>query len=321
MIQLINRHLRRLSIPLLAALLAASAVAAQPAPAPDPPPITSGSPGEAIERMEAMRLGFHPGDVPVHYSHGFEERALHLAGLLADGMRFYEVELGTTAPVVLAVLDESDWPRVTPVPYGLPHPFVGDVNVVFLGATADHEAVHDIRRRHADAPLAFAAHLQQTGTSWDEAAALLLDLVGLHELGHIMTGAMGINTHRRWLSEMLASYIGYAYLRSERPELAAIWDGTLETVLQERPAHTSLADFERLYVAVGIPNYQWYQAALQQRAREVYDARGIAFVHALAAELPAGASGDLSTTALLARLERVQPGFHAWAERLGLLHE
>lgn len=281
--------------------------------------VTSWSPAGAMARMAELGIAREEGPVPLYVSAGFGERGRELAGLLAESMAFYERELHVRPLIELAVLDEPDWVRVTPVPYGLPHPFMGDPSVVFLGATSDHDAAADMRARHIHASSEDRDRILGTGLSWNEASARVLDLVGFHELGHIYARVLGIETHTHWFSEMLATYIGYAFMREQQPGLATIWDSVLAaTITSPRPAYTSLADFERLYVNVGISNYGWYQGAFQVRAREVYDARGIDFVHRVHEALPAQAGERLSTHDLLARLERIEPGFYAWAERLGL---
>jgi hypothetical protein len=53
---------------------------------------------------------------------------------------------------------------------------------------------------------------------WNEAAGSAYDLWGGHELGHAILDAYGINPGTRWLNELVASYVVYAYLASEHPE-------------------------------------------------------------------------------------------------------
>ena len=304
---------------LLVAACLAPAVQAQEASGPSPGPVTSWSPTEALDLMRQLGIPLADGDVPVHYSAAFESRGRELGTDLAAAVDYYEDHLGVRLPIVLAVLDEEDWPRVTTIPYGFPHPFMGTPNVVFLGATPENPAAMDMRRRHTFASEADHEKVRRAGLSWDEASGRFLDLVGYHELGHIYADALGIESHRRWFAEMLATYIGYAFMKSERPEQALVWEGVIASLpASPRPDHSSLADFERLYVNVGIPNYQWYQGIFHVRVEEVYEAQGIDFVHRVREALPAGASGELSTPDLLERLERIQPGFHAWAERFGL---
>jgi hypothetical protein len=271
-------------------------------------------------QLEILGLELMEGPLPLYASAGYEQRAEELAAILSEAVEFYARKLGVRPPLALAVLDENDWAAFTPVPYGLPHYRRGEPNLAIMGATADNEAAEDLRVRVAYASPVNLAIVETAGLSWDEAAALTIDLVSLHELGHIYTHALGIVPHNRWFSEMLATYIGYAFMREEQPGLATVWESVLAaTMTSPRPDHTSLADFERLYVNVGIPNYGWYQGAFQVRAGEVYDAQGIDFIHRVREALPADASESLSTHDLLARLERIQPGFHAWAERLGLI--
>jgi hypothetical protein len=290
-----------------------------PIRAQDAVPVTS-SPPEAIERLRELGIAPAGGAVPVYASARYEARGQALGADVAAALDFLEAAFGVRPPVVVAVLDADDWGRVTPAPYGLPHFHQGAPNVVVLGATSENEAVEDLRGRLDHASADDRQRVQRAGLSWDEASGRLLELVAYHELGHIYTHALGIAPHRRWFSEMLATFFGYAFMRSERPEDAVVWEGVLGALNSSpSPAHTSLADFEELYVRVGVANYQDYQAAFHTRVAEVYDAQGLGFIERVRAALPAGTGEDLTTDALLARLERIEPGFHTWAERLGLL--
>jgi hypothetical protein len=276
------------------------------------------SPPEAVERLREIGIEPAGGAVPAYASAGHEARGQALGADVAAALDFLEASFGVRPPVVVAVLHADDWGRVTPAPYGLPHFHQGAPNVVVLGATHENEAAEDLRGRHDHASAEDRQRVRRAGLSWDEASGRLLDLVAYHELGHLYTHALGIAPHRRWFSEMLATYFGYAFMRSERPEDTLVWEGVLGALASSpQPAHTSLADFEELYVRVGVPNYQDYQAAFHTRVAEVYDAQGLGFIERVREALPAGSGERLSTDALLARLERIQPGFQAWAEGLG----
>jgi hypothetical protein len=115
----------------------------------------------------------------------------------------------------------------------------------------------------------------------------------------------------------MATYFAYAYLRSEEPELARVWDAVAEAGRRGvDPTYTSLDDLNRLYTGVGPVNYVWFQDILQGRARSVYDSRAVAFISEVRSRF-----GNVEWTPSQARemldvLEAIEPGFITWSEAL-----
>ena len=116
--------------------------------------------------------------------------------------------------------------------------------------------------------------------------------MGGHELGHAILDAYGINPGTRWLNELVASYVLYAYLASEHPE--QLW---LIDVLEVggRPGqpqrYVSLDDLEPnfLQIAVNDPrNYLWYQAQFFEQIKKIYVRHGVEFLAALRQVFPDG---------------------------------
>ena len=103
-----------------------------------------------------------------------------------------------------------------------------------------------------------------------------------------------------------------------RPPLARGWEAMLQAKLDgPTPVHTTLADFDRLYIGVGPENYNWYQAAFALQAAEVFQAEGLGFLARVREAFPVTDGLALDSDAVLTRLEAIRPGFRAWAERLG----
>ena len=153
------------------------------------------------------------------------------------------------------------------------------------------------------------------GQSWPSASRRYVDFVGLHELGHTLVKAYGIQVRSMWFNEWLATYVGYTWLRAARPADARLWEGVLQGYRDAvRPQHRSLEAFDRLYFGVGAQNYVWYQARFQQSVQAVHAEKGVAFLRQLKQAFPRGGSPVVSRDDLLKRLETLAPGFHAWAE-------
>jgi hypothetical protein len=288
------------------------------------PPATIGAPSapaanpralmtpELMLRMGAVKLD---GPVPAYHSPGYEERARELQRLLAVGMRFYADSLALRAPIRLALLDAAHWQALPEqVPYGVPF-YAMPANLVFLPASRDNVVTADYLMRRPDYSAAALARIAESGLSFEEGAFRTVDLIGYHELGHIYTHAYGIRPPTRWLSEFLATYFAYAVLAREMPALAALWDGMTPLPDSFQPRHTSLDDFERLYFGVGPENYFWYQGTFSSKVSEVFAARGLAFLREMREAFPV--EGDRPSAAeALERVERVHPGFAAWARGL-----
>lgn len=290
----------------LACTLALSAIPAAAQPATPPP--------TALEQVRGLRLDSLAGPMPVHYSATFADRAREVQGVLREGAQFFADSLGVRTEVRVALLSEADWRRISQVPYGVPYV---QGSVVFVPAAGDGAVSADFLRLEAQASPAARAKVAESGVSYADNARRITDLIGYHELGHGYTQALGIRPHTRWFSEFLATYMAYGYLHRMRPPLARGWEAMMRAKLDAAPpTHTSLADFERLYIRVGPENYHWYQAAFAALAAEVFQAQGLGFLARVREAFPAGQGPALDSDAVLARLEQIHPGFQAWAARL-----
>lgn len=304
-------HPRRAAVPAFAALVLALtplAAAAQPAGEQAPPPM--------VEQVRGLGLDSLAGPLPVHYSAGYGARAREVQGILREGARFFTDSLGLSDnPVRVALLVQADWERVSRVPYGVPFVQGG---VVVMPAAGDGPIVADFLAAEPHASAAAHARVAQTGVSYADNARRMTDLIGFHELGHGYTTAYGVQTHARWFSEFMATYMAYAFLERMRPPLARGWEAMLQAKLDApRPTHTSLATFDSLYIRVGPENYNWYQAAFALQAAEVFRAEGLGFLPKVRAAFPVQPGAPrLSGDEVMARLETLHPGFRAWADRL-----
>jgi hypothetical protein len=271
--------------------------------------------GITLARIRSLGVEARPGTVSVYFTPGSGDRAAKLQQMLEEGARFFADSLQLRAEINLAVLTESDWAALTPVPYGIPF-FSAPASIIFLPATLDGPIPTDYLTHRPNYSAASLEKIRASGRSFEEGARTTVDLIGLHELGHLYTRAFGIRPPSPWVSEFLATYFAYAFLRRQHPELASLWDGIVPLPASVQPQHTSLADFDRLYFGVGPQNYFWYQGTFAAKVTEVFSERGLDFVVAMRTAFPAGASEQLSGHEVLDRLERIHPGFIAWAAAL-----
>ena len=212
----------------------------------------------ALYRVQSLNNPSALNRIRVYYSPGYEKRALELRAMIEDAMQFYERKLQIKEEINLAVLTPDQWRQVgLQVPYGVPN-VSSSPRVIFLPATTNNattEANLSLKNKVSRQALKM---IESSGFTYEEGASKSVDLLGLHELGHMYSTAHGINAANKWLDEFLATYFAYAYLRQRHPKLARLWEGVSHAYVDSiEPKHTALEDFERLYFGVGLDNYGW----------------------------------------------------------------
>lgn len=272
---------------------------------------------KTLERVQQLRTSSSTNKITVYYSQGYKKRALELRSLIEGAMRFYERKLNIKEELSLAVLTQPQWSQVTRIPYGLP--WVSESpHVAFLPATADGVVAADALSFKDTVSPATLKKIKASGYSFEQGAQKFVDLIGLHELGHVYTVAYGIRAPNKWLNEFLASYFAYTYLREKHPKLATLFYAMAADLAAESPRqkYTTLEDFERLYAEVGIKNYDWYQGKFFQRVAQVYEAKGLSFLAEVRDAFPREKNESPSPDAVLHRLEQISAGFLEWSKGL-----
>ncbi len=286
--------------------------------------LTPGSePQQTFAPLDVLRkLGLpnQPGDVPVYYSACCKERTVQVQATLTDCVHFYKEKLGIDQQLIAAVLDENDWNRVaqerpnhTGPPYGITHwsgpPYVAftpadDRGIITRGLLADQD--HETPETRE---LLNSVHL-----SFDQAARKFIIHPTLHELGHRLVYSYGIqppdDKGAAWLNEFLATYFAYAYEKSNRPEIAVVVEAVAR-MSSEPVKYTAVEDFPK--TTGDASNFIWYHHQFESRVVEVYAKQDLDFLVKVNATFPTAMKDDLSNAEVLAKLERISPGFQAWA--------
>lgn len=265
------------------------------------------------ERIKQMELDSLYAGLWVYYPEGYAERAGVIGRRISASDQFYSDSLGVEVQISIALLDPEHYDRGGFMnPYGLP--FISG-GITVMPADLRSGAVIDMFSPFEEALTADNIEmLQKAGFTYGEAKQMMVDLIGLHEIGHEQVRAFGINTRQRWFDELMASYFGYAYLRAMEPRLAVVWDAVTRAGREGyKSTHTSLGDFNRLYTGVGVGDYVWYQNIFQERVRDVYNEHGLDFVRDVKKRLGNTHLRTETAEDLLTVLEEIAPGFTAWA--------
>jgi hypothetical protein len=271
--------------------------------------------------IQALHNPCLKGEIVACYTPGYRTRAVSLQQFLTGELIFVRQRLGVSVPLVVAVLDERQWPLAEhQLPYAMPSVH-GDPPIALVAA--NWAAAKDFypKVEVAGNP-ALLREIDAHRSTWDQANAQVGDSLSAHELGHAVIDTYGIAPGSHWLDEFLASYVWYAYISEQRP--AELW---LFDVLQagnqlERPQRfVTLAELDLNYKEIvesdaKTNNYGWYQGQLLERVRQVYPKRGLNFLKKIRAAFPAGEAPRLGSDEALRRVERIDASFGDWAKKL-----
>jgi hypothetical protein len=274
-----------------------------------------------LQYVQALKDPTIPGDVPTYYTPGYKNHARDLQRFLTGERSFYKKKLGVDVPLSLAVLDRRQWDQVTQQ-YPFPVPSVDGSPLVAL-MPANWADGPGFFAKEADIDPEAVATVKARGNDWTQATYQSADLIGGHELGHAFERAYGIVPGTHWLNEFLANYVLYAYLESQRRDLLWLLPVMRAGTHWSRPLeHVSLDDFESLYMQIltdtsPSDNYGWYQGQFFDQVEKVYAQKGIGFLKEVRAAFPAGSERfALGNAETLRRLDKISPGFTAWAHSL-----
>jgi len=224
--------------------------------------------------------------VVIAYSEGVAEEAAFYAAEAEAAAAWYRSVLDWDAPILMAVLDAEDFARTTSVPYPSPHAEIATGFIVIADRVESHPGFDfwDIAGRDINAAWLF------------------------HEMGHVIARQLGVASNNLWVNELIASVIMAGYVREERPEFGAFQDGMPPRFAGEGN-YATLAEFDRLYFAMGQFDYLWFHFHIAEIADYVVaGAGGLApAMDGLAAAFPIGLPPE-TIAATLEKLEAIAPG-------------
>ena len=246
---------------------------------------------------------------------------------------FARDSLNVSASIRLAVLNQEDWARLTPLPYGFPNNFGPPANIVMMPALrlpaggADTVLIGNTR------DLALLAHEGGHILTWSLMPVAMLDSlrVGDDRLSSGLRARFArFDAIPEWYWEFAATYLGIAYLRSQYPERAVVFANYLEALGSiGEPRYRSLdAWFEVMMTsrtdsgapfvatAAGNDNFAWYQGVVGIIANHVYSSVNLEYLD----QLRSLTAGDAAWTTidLIEDLEGRSPGLVDRLNRLGV---
>lgn len=267
-----------------------------------------------LAKVETLPVDSSQHGVMAYYSPGGENKAAELGPILNDALLYFNENLNKSLEFRIALLNEDHWGQMRNSPFGLPYVYGESPAVAVFPAESGGSVYEFFLTLEEDIPQSLKEEVASLGYSWEEFAGKVVDFIGFHEIGHPYAEAYGIGRSARWLNEFVASYFAYLYMYNNSPEMAKIWKLSGDIVLEVyTPKYKSLEKFNELYSRVGVPNYGWYQSAIEKRANKVVEEKGISFLDDLKKQFPEDV-GDLPNEEILNRLEKIDPGFKEWSK-------
>ena len=181
-----------------------------------------------VARVHQLALEVLPGRIPAYYSSGARERAAGLQKTLEEAAAFFEERIGVAPTFAHSPAKRSRLGKAPPsTRSGIPW-VSSSPHVAVLPADLERSVIvrgfADVREKASAETL---RAIENAGLPVAQAPYRLNDLIGYHEVGHVVIEAHGLTQTQHWLNEMLATFVAYAFMRERHPEVARTWDALM----------------------------------------------------------------------------------------------
>lgn len=219
----------------------------------------------------------------LHYSPGYDARAHILGTLVNSAYRWLAAWLDVEMPFTLSILRRENWEVMRRVPYGYPHSNASRMTI-FIPARYPPRLVARLQTLVESADPALQAVVRHGFPTWDAAIFRFLDMVAVHELGHLFITALQLEFGAKWLHEFVADLFATAYFAEMAPTSLPFWLAWAQIQNSQGVPYTSLADYEQHYEHLDFTNANFYQGQFNLWAYEVWQREGKTLAPRLIAE-------------------------------------
>ena len=229
-----------------------------------------------VARVQQLALEVLPGRIPSYYSSGARERAAGLQRRSRRPPRFSKSD-SRRSDFALPCSTNSTGRSPAQDRYGIPW-VSSSPHVAALPADLERSVIvrgfADVREKASAETL---RAIENAGLPVAQAPYRLNDLIGYHEVGHVVIEAHGLTQTQHWLNEMLATFVAYAFMRERHPEVARTWDALMRFNVERTGRSSAGSSVERRYDDMPEETYAWFQGMFHTRLAEVYEKRGLEF--------------------------------------------
>lgn len=221
--------------------------------------------------------------ITLHFSPGYDNRAGALGTLISGAYHWMAAWLGVEMRFTLSVLRRHNWEIMRRVPYGYPHSNASRMTI-FVPARYPPRLIERLVDLVDRADAAQREPVLEGFATVDASIMRFLDLVAVHELGHLFVASLQLELGAKWLHEFVADLFATAYFADAAPDFLPFWLAWARLQASQKVAHTSLSDYEAHFGKLDFANANYYQGLFNLRAYAVWQSEGKRVASRLIAE-------------------------------------
>jgi len=226
--------------------------------------------------INTLNTDIIPGKVPTYYTPGNIEIATDLQKTITSAINFYEGIQSNKFHIKLAVLDSVQWPS-TWVPYGFV--FYSD-GWIFMNTGMDYgnfKKVYGLGKiyTHLDTEL---KNQKVTNAKMIES---FYKVYAIHELGHYFISRLSnAKPPDKWTNEFIATFFSYSFFKNYDQNSLKEFE-LFHKIDRDfyQPKYSTIADFNKVYMSMGVENYVWYHSNFYFLVEALYKCYGREFLH------------------------------------------
>ena len=222
------------------------------------------------------RIRLHRIESPpltLHFSPGYGSHAQTLANLTTDAYQWLSEWLGVEMTFTLSVLRRESWTLLRRVPYGYPHSNIERMTI-FVPARYPPRLFARLRDLWDSAPAELPPPVLAGYPTLDTSITHFLDLVVIHELGHLFIAALQLDLGPQWLTEFVANLFTTAYLADNHLDELAFWLSWARIQQHQSVPFRTLDEYEANHTTLDFANGNYFQGLLNLKAYEVWQREG-----------------------------------------------
>jgi hypothetical protein len=221
--------------------------------------------------------------ITLHYSPGYDARAHILGTLVNSAYRWLSAWLEVEMPFTLSILRRENWEVMRRVPYGYPHSNASRMTI-FIPARYPPRLVARLQGLVESADPALQAAVRDGFPTLDASIFRFLDMVAVHELGHLFIAALHLELGAKWLTEFVADLFATAFFAETVPTSHSFWLAWARLQTAQSVPHTTLTDYETRHETLDFTNANFYQGQFNLWAHNVWQREGKALAPRLIEE-------------------------------------
>ncbi len=240
------------------------------------------------------------GKVPTYFTPGNKQIALDFQNTITDAIKFYENRQSEKFKVKLAILDSTQWPNSW-VPFG--YVFYSN-GWIFMNTGVRYEQFKNIYGIENIAEKLDSVLEKEKVTSSNMIKSFY-KVYSIHELGHYFISRLtNAKSPDKWTGEFVATYFAFDFFKHY--DLKALKEFKIFHEIDRdyyEPKYSKIADFNSVYMGMGVKNYVWYHSNFYFLVEALYNCYGSTFIPFFEDKFPKNLDKKFDTEDIIKILE------------------